>query len=150
MHYPERVRFLKSKEAIVQTAPVKTIAAFFNQRIRWASKADKYDDKRILPVLLLVYLLNVIMLALPLIAIFNNFYLSIVNYQLSIIEVWLLFLVAKIIIELIFLYPVAKFFRKQSLLWLFPFMQPFHILYTIIAGWLGKFGTYSWKGRKVK
>ncbi len=148
--YPERIRFLKSTEAIVQTAPVKTIAAFFNQRIRWVSKADKYDDKRILPVLLLVYLLNVMMLALPLIAIFNNYKLSIINCQLSIVEVWILFLLAKIIIELIFLYPVAKFFHKQSLLWLFPIMQPFHILYTIIAGWLGKFGSYSWKGRKVK
>jgi hypothetical protein len=29
-------------------------------------------------------------------------------------------------------------------------MQPFHIMYTVIAGWLGKFGSYKWKGRKVK
>jgi hypothetical protein len=51
---------------------------------------------------------------------------------------------------LIFLYPVAKFFGKQSMLLMFPLMQPFHILYTVIAGWLGKFGHYTWKERKVK
>jgi hypothetical protein len=28
--------------------------------------------------------------------------------------------------------------------------QPFHILYTVIAGWLGKFGSYQWKERSVK
>ena len=45
--------------------------------------------------------------------------------------------------------PVARFFGEQKLLLWFPLMQPFHILYTIIAGWLGKFGKYTWKGRVV-
>ena len=51
--YPDKVMFLKSKDAIVQTAPVNSVKEFFNQRIRWASKADKYDDKRIFAVLLI-------------------------------------------------------------------------------------------------
>jgi len=29
-------------------------------------------------------------------------------------------------------------------------MQPLHILYTVAAGWLGRFGSYQWKGRTVK
>jgi glycosyltransferase involved in cell wall biosynthesis len=140
--YPQRVLFLKSADAIVSTAPVKTIAGFFNQRIRWASKADKYDDKRIFWVLLLVYLLNVLLFVLPVACLFNN-------SQYPICKVWLMLLALKTITELSFLFPVAKFFQKQWLLWLFPFMQPFHILYTIIAGWLGKFGSYRWKERKV-
>ena len=149
-HYPNRVMFLKSKEAIVQTAPVKTIAEFFNQRIRWASKADKYEDKRMFPVLLLVYLFNLMMLVLPIVAIFNNAQYSMFNVQYSMIGVWGGLLILKILTELLFLYPVAKFFGKQMLLWLFPIMQPFHIVYTVIAGFLGKFGDYEWKGRKVK
>jgi hypothetical protein len=56
----------------------------------------------------------------------------------------------KTIIELVFLIPVASFYKKEKLLWWFPFAQPFHIVYTVIAGWLGKFGKYEWKGRKVK
>ncbi len=65
--------------------------------------------------------------------------------------VWLItLLVAKIIIELIYLYPVSVFFNKEKLLWWFPIAQPFHIFYTIIAGWLVRFGSYEWKGRSVK
>ncbi len=150
MRYPDQVMFLKSKDAIVYTAPVNSITEFFNQRIRWASKADKYDDKRIFAVLLLVYLINVILLFMPILMLFNPEKLSIFNYQSSIINLWLLLLLLKTITELVFLYPVAKFFGKQSMLWMFPLMQPFHIIYTVIAGWLGKFGSYSWKERKVK
>lgn len=148
--YPQKVLFLKSPDAIAETQPVKTIGGFFNQRIRWASKADKYEDKRLLPVLAVVYFFNVGMFILPMISIFYNPVLSIIHYPLSIFSFWLWLLIFKIIVELVFLFPVAKFFNKISLLFLFPFMQPFHIIYTIIAGWLGRFGSYKWKGRKVK
>lgn len=141
--YPDRVMFLRSKEVIVQTEPVRSVGEFFNQRIRWASKANKYDDKRIFWVLLLVYLVNVLLLLLPAVAAF-------LNVQYSMFGVWLLLLAAKTMAEMVFLYPVAKFFNKQGLLWLFPVMQPFHILYTVIAGFLGAFGKYTWKERSVK
>jgi cellulose synthase/poly-beta-1,6-N-acetylglucosamine synthase-like glycosyltransferase len=138
--YPERVVYLKSKDAIVQTLPMGTFSSFFNQRIRWASKADKYDDKRIFLVLLLVYFFNLWFIVLFLFGIYNLKYLILL----------FVLLVAKTIIELLLLFPVAKFFSKQKLLWWFPVAQPFHILYIIIAGWLGKFGTYKWKERKVQ
>ena len=127
----------------MQTTPVKTVKEFFYQRIRWASKADKYDDKRIFAVLLLVYLFNALLLILPVIG-------TVKNYQFNLFRFWLSLAILKTIIELIFLFPVAKFFDKQRLLWLFPLAQPFHILYTVIAGWLGKFGSYRWKERKVR
>lgn len=147
--WPDKVMFLKSKEAIVQTAPVHTLKEFFNQRIRWASKADKYDDKRIFVVLLLVYLVNLLLLAYPL---FILYYVAFGPYNMSyaVLAEWLTLLSLKTIVELIFLYPVAAFFGKRKMLWLFPLMQPFHIVYTVIAGWLGKFGSYKWKGRIVK
>lgn len=146
--YPDKVFFLKSTEVIVQTAPMQTLKDFFNQRIRWASKADKYEDKRIFGVLLLVYLFNALLVLIPVVALLKNYQLSII--QLSIAQLWLLLLTLKTIIEIIFLYPVAKFFSKQSQLWWFPIAQPFHVCYTVIAGWLGKFGSYQWKERKVK
>ena len=152
--YPDRVMFLKSKDAIVQTTPVNSMKDFFYQRIRWASKADKYDDKRIFAVLLLVYLFNLLLVVLPVISIFQNTSFQINLYPFTLVftlfELWLFLIIFKTITELIFLIPVSKFFGKQSMLLLFPLMQPFHILYTVIAGWLGKFGSYKWKGRKVK
>lgn len=142
LQYPNGIAYLKSTEVIVQTQPVHTVKEFFNQRIRWASKADKYEDKRIFWVLVLVYLFNVLM---ALLAVW-----SLVIGQWSFIKYWLLLLATKTFAELFFLYPVAKFFNKEKLLWAFPLAQPFHILYTVIAGWLGKFGSYEWKERKVK
>ncbi len=115
-------------------------SAFFRQRIRWASKADKYDDQRIFAVLLLVYLLNVWLLVLAV----SCFFIS------SNLQLLLFALAVKTIAELIFLIPVAGFYQKTKLLMWFPFAQPFHIVYTVVAGWLGKFGTYEWKGRTVK
>lgn len=142
--------YLKSAAVIMQTKPVKTITEFINQRIRWASKADKYEDKRMLPVLIVVYFFNVLLLILPIIAILSNFKFLIFNFQFSTLQFWFWLLLFKMVIEILFLIPVAKFFNKLPLLFLFPLMQPFHIIYTVIAGWLGKFGGYSWKGRQVK
>jgi cellulose synthase/poly-beta-1,6-N-acetylglucosamine synthase-like glycosyltransferase len=151
---PDSIFFLKSREVIVQTLPVKTIGQFFNQRIRWASKAGKYDDKRITAVLLLVYLFNLSLLALPVIALFKNieshFVIYPFTFHFSLLEFWCFLLLSKTVIELFFLFPVAGFFNKKILLWWFPLLQPFHILYTVIAGWLGKFGSYTWKDRSVK
>jgi cellulose synthase/poly-beta-1,6-N-acetylglucosamine synthase-like glycosyltransferase len=148
--YPERVLFLKSAEAIVTTEAMSSWKKFFNQRIRWASKADAYDDKRIIAVLVLVYFFNLLLLLLPITAIFSNTTFSIGPVHLNIIQYWFLLLVLKTSTELFFLFPVAVFFNRKKKLWWFPAAQPFHILYTVIAGWLGKFGSYQWKERSVK
>jgi cellulose synthase/poly-beta-1,6-N-acetylglucosamine synthase-like glycosyltransferase len=138
--YPDRVAFLKAPGAIVRTAPMPDWKAFFNQRIRWASKADKYDDKRIIAVLAMVYLWNAWFLVAGIAALWCP----------GLWKTWLAFILIKTVVEMWYLYPVARFFQKQSLLWKFPVAQPIHIAYTIIAGWLGKFGSYQWKGRNVK
>jgi cellulose synthase/poly-beta-1,6-N-acetylglucosamine synthase-like glycosyltransferase len=136
----KNIQYLKSRDAIVKTTPAGSFKEFINQRIRWASKADKYKDKKITGILMIVYLFNVWIFLVGILSIFYPY-----------LFLWFIgIIIAKTIIELFFLYPVATFFNKQKLLWWFPLAQPFHILYTIAAGWLGKFGTYKWKGRKVK
>ena len=148
--FPNNIEYLKSQEVIVKTNPVSTIQQFFNQRIRWASKADQFDDKRIFVVLIIVYFLNVLMMILPIIAILCNCSVTLFNTQVPIFNLYACLLLTKTIFELFFLYPVAKFFNQTKLLWWFPMAQPFHIVYTVIAGWLGKFGKYTWKERSVK
>lgn len=138
--YQDRVHYLKSKDAIVSTQPMKTWKTFFNQRIRWASKAKNYDDKRIMAVLLLVYLFNLSFLVLGIAGFFCYY------YWLYLAGLW----IAKTIVELPFFLSVADFFSKQQTTKLFFFFQPLHIVYTIISGLLGQFGKYEWKGRKVK
>ncbi|MBK7561551.1 MAG: glycosyltransferase [Chitinophagaceae bacterium] len=138
--YPGQVHYLKSKEAIVSTRPMKTWKTFFNQRIRWASKARNYDDKRLLAVLLLVYLFN-----------FSFLFLLVAGCWFPVYWIYGIgFWIAKTIIEFPFVSAVAAFFNKQSLIKYFFFFQPMHIFYTLVSGFFGQFGRYEWKGRKVK
>ncbi len=138
--YPRRVFFLKNEHAIVSTQPETTWRGFINQRIRWASKADKYDDKRITRVLVLVYAVNLSFLLLFIASFWNGRYLL----------VGLILLLLKTGIEYPFVSSVAGFFKQRKLMIYFPFFQPLHIVYTIVTGWLGKFGSYRWKDRKIK
>jgi len=138
--HPGRVFFLKNRHAIVTTHPETRWKGFINQRVRWASKADTYDDSRIFWVLLLVYLVNVLFLALLVGAFFNYWWLWLL----------LLLLVVKTIVEYPFVRSVATFFGQQRLMVYFPLLQPLHIVYTVLVGWLGKFGSYSWKERTIK
>jgi poly-beta-1,6-N-acetyl-D-glucosamine synthase len=114
-------------------------SSFFNQRIRWASKAMHYNDKRIFAVLLLVYLFNLSFLILLIAGFWNQFY-------------WIYFVIAwilKTVVEFPFFYFIARFFNKQWAIKWFFFFQPVHIFYTIISGLFGQVGKYEWKGRKV-
>ncbi len=138
--YPGRIGYLFSREALVQTSSMPDWKSFLNQRIRWASKADGYSDKSLFWVLLLVYLVNALLLVLLLVS----------PWTPNGISNWLGLVIAKTLVEWYFMVPVADFYNQSKALAWFPFMQPFHIIYTVIAGWMGKFGSYQWKGRTVK
>jgi poly-beta-1,6-N-acetyl-D-glucosamine synthase len=138
--YPDKVLYLKSKEAIVSTLPMDNWRKFINQRIRWASKATQYNDRRIFPVLLLVYLFN---LAFPALLVAGLWYTKFLVYAL-------IFWSLKTVIELPLYISLAVFFEKQWSIKLFPLFQPLHIIYTLVSGFLGQFGKYEWKGRKIK
>lgn len=142
--FPGKTAFLFHHHAAVTTYPAGTWKKFFNQRFRWASKATHYDDKKILPVLLLVYFFNLVMLLLPFTALFPFAAAKFILIS------WLMLIAIKTIAELPFMYDSARFFNQQKLLWWFPLMQPFHILYTVLAGFFGSVVKYEWKGRKVK
>jgi cellulose synthase/poly-beta-1,6-N-acetylglucosamine synthase-like glycosyltransferase len=138
--YPRNVGFLFSDKSVVQTLPMPTWKEFINQRIRWASKAGKYKDVKIISVLVLVYLFNLSLLVLLICCFFLP----------ELFAFWLILLMVKTVCELSFMVPVARFFRQEELLIWFPLMQPFHMAYTVIAGWLGMIGKYQWKERRVK
>jgi len=136
--FPGLCGFLKDPAAIVSTLPASGIAAFFSQRIRWASKAVHYKHPGTFLTLALVYLLNASLLLLIFGCLFYGHWR------------WLiLFMTCKTIAEYFFVSEVARFFHLQVLMKYFPICQPFHIVYTLIAGSFGSFGKYNWKNRKV-
>ncbi|MGN6568484.1 MAG: glycosyltransferase family 2 protein, partial [Flavipsychrobacter sp.] len=135
--FTNKLSYLKAKEAIVSTAAQPSWSGFIQQRIRWASKSGKYKDNKLTTVLILVYLFNLLFLALVIAAFFNPLMLLVL----------VLVLLLKIISELYYLAPVAKFFNKPHQLKYFILLQPLHIAYVIAAGFLGFVGVYKWKGR---
>lgn len=140
LKHTAQVCYLKSKDAIVTSAPVPTWKAFFNQRRRWGSKNLVYDDFKIIVVLIFVYLLNLFFLLLLIAACFNSM-------------LWILvaaYLLVKPVTELILMKPVAKFYNRQILLKYLFLLQAPHIFYTVWVGAVSQFGKYEWKGRITK
>lgn len=138
--YPGKVCYCFSEDAIVDTGTEPTWKAFLRQRIRWASKATRYRDKNIFRILLMVYLLNLTLLAM---------------ICISWIGAWPLFsaltaILIKTLVEWDFVSRILRFFSLQHLMQLFPVAQPVHIAYTVVSGLFGQIGSYRWKGRKVK
>lgn len=137
--HPNKIGYLFSKYAIARTLPMKTWSGFINQRIRWASKADKYEDKSLLPVLLAVYLFNF--------CLFMMFFLGL--FSGKILGLLILLLTVKTLVEWSYMKVASNFFG-EILFAEFAILQPVHIVYMVVAGWLGKFGSYKWKDRNVK
>ena len=138
--FPKQVHFLKSKDFIVSTKPQQTWKEVINQRIRWASKTSK--QKNIVSILLgmLVFLVNISIIALPFIMLFNS--------ENLLIYTSLLFF--KILTDYIILKQAALFFNKEILPWKF-LWQPFLYAVIVMLVVLGSFGgNYSWKGRTFK
>lgn len=138
--HPEHVLYMKNPAAIVTTHPEPSWNDFLNQRVRWASKAVHFKDRKVFYALLLTYVVNLFYLILSVAVVFD-------------LRWWpflLLLLFAKVLIEFPFINAVSIFFRQQTLMKFFPFLQPFHIIYIVIAGWLGRFGSYKWKARTIK
>lgn len=138
--YPGKLFYLKSKEAIVSSLPQKSWKEFFEQRKRWASKASSYQEPGLKAILVLVYLFNLSFLFLLVAGIWNSYYWT------WLLGGWIL----KTLVELPFLNSVSRFFNKQWMVKYLFLFQPMHIAYTIVAGWMGLFGKYNWKGRQVR
>jgi antibiotic biosynthesis monooxygenase (ABM) superfamily enzyme len=129
--YPNQVKFLYDKNAIVYTAANGTLNELSEQRKRWVSKSTKYESRYITLVLLMAYFYNLSMLI-------NLF----VNTDLALLQ-----LAFKILIEGMFLATILTFFNSLKLILLLPVAEFFHILYVVIIGILANFGSFKWKGR---
>ncbi len=138
--FPFRVLYCQSSSAIVETPAMSDWKSFFNQRIRWASKSAHYQDGNIKLILLLVYLFNLSLFLMMVGSVFNK--------AILFVTVSLIFF--KYLVEFSFVKRIASFFEYKKLMnWFFVF-QPVHIIYTVIAGFLGFFKKYEWKGRVVR
>lgn len=135
-----KVRFAKSRAAVVQTEALPDVGSFRKQRTRWVSKSTAYQQKGITYTLILSYLA---ILALPVSAV-----LSIWEPQLM---YWFLAnLALKVLSEAVILRQATHFFKRKKLLWILLPEQVLHVIYVLWVGIAGNVRSYEWKGRKVQ
>lgn len=137
--YPNGIRYVQSPAAAVDTRPQPDWSSFLQQRLRWASKSGKYADPPMTRALFLVFLFNFSLL-LSVCFVFREPLLPLILC---------VSLALKIAIEAAFLRSIGKVYPLRASLWLFPFLQPVHIIYITLIGFLSRFGRFRWKGRDV-
>ncbi|TBN05306.1 glycosyltransferase [Hyunsoonleella flava] len=138
--YPKLIHYLKFEKAIVSTKPQPSWAALIEQRIRWAAKTGNYHSWFGKLTGLSVFLMNLMILILPVLSLFGFFN----------IKIWVYILVIKLNIDFLLLYKTSAFFNQRQVFRSFLisfFIYPFFSVYVAI---LSLFKGYKWKGRSFK
>ncbi|QNN41238.1 glycosyltransferase family 2 protein [Pedobacter roseus] len=138
--YPDKIGFLKNREAIVYTHAKETLSSFIQQRKRWASKSTRYKNKAIIVLGVLIWIFNLSILSNFITGLFIPGFLTVMFYQLLV----------KMLLETLFLWDVTGFAKRRSLLILIPVLNVLHIIYIVYIGIAGNSGKYNWKGRMVR
>ena len=137
--FPGRLAYVKSPEAVVQSAPAVDWKAFWDQRLRWGGKASHYKEWQLTAVaaltLVLCWCVILSFFLIPWVGawafLFGFGIKSIADYRL--------------------LSRVTVFFRSAALLLPFWKAQLFHVLYIVGAGTASVFlKKFYWKGRKLR
>lgn len=136
--YPDGIRFVSSPEAIVTTSPQGDLAAFINQRIRWASKW-RHNSSRV------SQLFAVLMVIFQLAFIANWYYIFTPRVLQS-----LFYITIKMILEAAFLLQVCRFLDMRWRWISFFSLQVVYPFYVIGIGIASFFRPYNWKHRMFK
>lgn len=131
------VVFVTAPEALIETTGQRSAKAYINQRSRWTFKSRYYRDRHIIITALVVLSTNLLLVVLLFKSFFSNEYF--VNFAL----VYFL----KSTVDLLLLYPFARYFKRLNWLKWFGIHQLIYIFYIAIVGISGHFSTFSWKNR---
>lgn len=136
---PEKVHYLKSREAIVTTKPVDGWINLFFQRVRWGSKATRYEHEFAEILTWAVFLGNASIVALFCLAVLNLF-----SWE------WLAVLFGlKFFVDVILLFQANHFIRKGK--FFFPILSSvIYPFFTTVVALYSMVGVYRWKGRTLR
>lgn len=135
--YPEKVSYLKSKNSIVTTKPVNDWKSLFYQRVRWASKTGSYQIDFGKRLGVLVFLMNLGLVATAILMVFGIF----PWYFLGLLFMF------KFGIDTVLIQQTNSFLTKNKIRYLFlsSLLYPF---FSTAVGLYCLFGKYEWKGRR--
>lgn len=117
------IRFLKSKNSIVETIASKNWGTFLNQRARWAGKFAIYSDLELFLTAIITFLTSVAIITSVVLSPFFDYYSSL----------FLLLFLAKLTTDTVFFLKISHFFGLKNTLLnsvFFSFIYPFYIVLT--------------------
>lgn len=138
--FPGQVHFLKSRAATVYTKPQSSWKNVLQQRIRWGSKTSKLKNPFSIALGILVFLVNLYLLALS---------VSMVFYWENWM-IWSILFFIKIILDYVILNHAAYFYGTKISISKTLWMSLVYIVITTLSVIGGFRGNYSWKGRNYR
>lgn len=136
----KKIAFVKSQNAIVETAPVKTFSHFMSQRLRWLSKSSEYRDFRLRVNMVFIFLFILLLLVSLLISVFGGRYLLIFAGMFG----------AKYILDFLLVYFSTAFLGNRYLRKHFLYLEFLHLPYSVFLGLKSLFGKkVTWKSREL-
>jgi biofilm PGA synthesis N-glycosyltransferase PgaC len=133
--FPYGISFNNDELSVVMTEPQPTLAAFFQQRIRWASKWKHNTSLLTKLIAVIVFLFQVSIIALLIaVSICPNRPLQIIVFS-------------KFAIDGIFLWRISTFLKTKFSFLAFIVLEFVYPIYVIVIALLSQFVPYKWKGR---
>jgi poly-beta-1,6-N-acetyl-D-glucosamine synthase len=135
--FPGTIEVISQADCVVRTHPIKSLAEFFQQRIRWAGKWKANDSMlaRVLAVFVFTVQLSWLFMLVALV--------SSLRIELTIL------VVIKVLLEGIFLYRISKYMHEELHVTAFLGLQVLYPVYVIYTGLFSQFKKYQWKDREA-
>ena len=134
------ISVLKNRNSIVRTEPPENGKEFLHQRIRWASKGTRYDDRETVWMAILVFISNLVIFISPFLC-----FVEIVSWRL-----FTGIFILKVLSDCQILSAAFGYFGRKHTIFLVPLFMPAYVIYAIATPFLGLLFQYSWKGRSYK
>jgi len=138
--YPNKISFVKSRDALVSTSAHSSLNGFLLQRIRWGSKGLYSKNFANSFVSILVFSSNL----------FSVIAILVMLVWIKLYPILMLALGIKVVADLLLLFCATHFFNREKRLWIFPVAELVTMLYISCVGMASNFLSYSWKGRQYK
>jgi cellulose synthase/poly-beta-1,6-N-acetylglucosamine synthase-like glycosyltransferase len=142
LHYlsmKQKVGFIKSLAANVETKAPQSLSELISQRVRWASKTSGYRNSFAVFIALITFLTSLIILINGIGCVFNT----------DLFRIFTILFIMKFFAELLLMIPVSEFYKKQYLLFGFLLLAILHPIYVVLTAILSLFFKPKWKGRKI-
>jgi len=137
--YHTGVKFMGLSGTIVSTKPQPNGSSFLQQRIRWAGKWRYDPTPQKVALALYIFLFQFVTMLLPFLAMADF-----LPWQWA-LGLWL----AKVVLEFLFLYTVARAMKIDWRWKAFVLLQILYPCYVVLVGFACNLQTYTWKERRL-